>query len=322
MCLCPSRCVGTIPAVNTLPICARNSCSTWLRLSVPATSFATSHSGVLQKSPCASTKPGILAGQQLRDLASAILAARNGGPAILWGLGGHVIKCGLAPVLVELMKRGLATGFALNGAAAIHDLEIALAGSTSEDVDEVLTDGRFGTAEETAVTLHEAAKHAAKEGIGLGEATGRALQKTPNAAASLLAQAYQHKAPVSVHVAVGADTPHIDPRMDAAALGQATYHDFRLLAGMVKGLEGGGVYLNVGSAVILPEVFLKAVSVVRNLGNALQNFHTANLDFLQHYRPTRNVVERPVSGGGRGYALTGHHEIMLPLLAAYLMESC
>ena len=265
--------------------------------------------------------PRLLAGEQLRALAGAILEARRNGRAILWGLGGHVIKCGLAPVLVDLMEHGLATGFALNGAAAIHDLEIALAGATSEEVEDVLTDGRFGTAEETAAAFHGAVKQAAQDGIGLGEGLGRHLTKAPNAAVSLLAQAYRRALPVTVHVALGTDTPHNDPRMDAAALGSVTYHDFRLFAGMVKGLEGGGVYLNVGSAVLLPEVFLKAVSVVRNLGNRLQDFHTANLDFIQHYRPTKNVVQRPVAGGGHGYALTGHHEILLPLLAAYLTES-
>lgn len=265
--------------------------------------------------------PHILAGEQLRDLAAAVLRARRVGRPILWGLGGHVIKCGLAPVLLDLMERGLASGFTLNGAAAIHDLEIALAGATSEEVDQVLADGRFGTAEETAATFHGAAKQAAKETLGLGESLGRCLEAAPHSAASLLAQAYCRTVPVTVHVALGTDTPHNDPRMDAAALGEATYRDFRLFAELVRRLEGGGVYLNVGSAVLLPEVFLKAVSVVRNLGHPLQDFSTANLDFIQHYRPTRNVVERPTASGGHGYALTGHHEILLPLLAAYLIES-
>src|SRR6266404_2379004 len=267
--------------------------------------------------------PRLLAADQLRDLAAAILAARKSKRAILWGIGGHVVKCGLAPVFVDLMDRGFVTGLAMNGAAAIHDLEIALAGATSEDVDEVLVDGRFGSADETAANFHAAAAEAARDSLGLGEALGRRVTGTPNAAVSLLAQALQRKIPVTVHVALGTDTPHNDPRMNAAALGQASYHDFRLFAEMTRGLEGGGVYLNVGSAVLMPEVFLKAVSVVRNLGYPLREFHTANLDFIQHYRPTRNVVERPVTaGGGRGFALTGHHEIMIPLVAAYLMETC
>jgi hypothetical protein len=185
----------------------------------------------------------------------------------------------------------------------------------------VLTDGRFGAADETAATFHGATVQAARDGIGLGEALGRSLSGAPNAKVSLLAAAWTRKIPVTVHVALGTDTPHNDPRMDAAALGSASYYDFRLFAALVNGLEGGGVYLNVGSAVLLPEVFLKAVSVARNLGHPLREFNTANLDFIQHYRPTRNVVERPVAaGGGRGFALTGHHEIMVPLLAAYLAE--
>ena len=265
--------------------------------------------------------PRLLAAEQLRALAAALLQARRNGRVILWGLGGHVVKCGLSPVLIDLMERGLATGFALNGAAAIHDLEIALVGATSEEVGEVLADGRFGTAEETAAAFHEAVQQAARNSLGLGESLGQQLHSAPHAASSLLAQAYQRALPVTVHVALGTDTPHNDPRMDAAALGLATYRDFRLFAELARRLEGGGVYLNVGSAVLLPEVFLKAVSVVRNLGHRLQDFHAANLDFIQHYRPTRNVVERPTAGVGRGYALTGHHEIMLPLLAAYLAES-
>ncbi len=265
--------------------------------------------------------PRLLAGNQFRALATAVLEARSKGLPVLWGLGGHVIKCGLAPVLLDLMEHGFLTAFALNGAAAIHDLEIALAGATSEEVGEVLTDGRFGAAEETAATFHRAAGQAAKDSLGLGESLGQVLQGAPFGQASLLVQAYQRAVPVTVHVALGTDTPHNDPRMDPAALGQASYRDFRLFAELVRQLEGGGVYLNVGSAVVLPEVFLKAVSVVRNLGHRLQDFHAANLDFIQHYRPTRNVVERPTAQGGHGYALTGHHEILLPLLAAYLVES-
>ncbi len=265
--------------------------------------------------------PRLLGADQLRGLAAAMLNARKADRAILWGIGGHVVKCGLAPVLIDLMDRGLLTALAMNGAAAIHDLEIALSGATSEEVDDVLTDGRFGAADETAATFHGAAKQAARDSVGLGETLGRALSGAPNAALSLLAAAWSRKIPVTVHVALGTDTPHNDPRMDAAALGQASYYDFRLFASLVRGLEGGGVYLNVGSAVLLPEVFLKAVSVARNLGHPLREFNTANLDFIQHYRPTRNVVQRPVAaGGGRGFALTGHHEIMVPLLAAYLAE--
>ncbi len=264
--------------------------------------------------------PHLLGADQFRELAASILHARVAGRAILWGIGGHVVKCGLAPVLIDLMDRELLTALAMNGAAAIHDLEIALSGATSEEVDDVLKDGRFGVSDETAATFHGAATAAARNGIGLGEALGRSLAGATNAEKSLLAAAWSRKIPATVHVALGTDTPHNDPRMDAAALGTTSYHDFRLFASLVRGLDEGGVYLNVGSAVLLPEIFLKAVSVVRNLGNPLSRFDTANLDFIQHYRPTRNVVERPVAGGGHGFALTGHHEIMVPLLAAYLAE--
>ncbi|HYL39665.1 MAG TPA: hypothetical protein VEV17_27355 [Bryobacteraceae bacterium] len=265
--------------------------------------------------------PHILAGDSLRAVVQAIAAARAANRMILWGLGGHVIKCGLAPVLIDLMRRGYATAFALNGAAAIHDFEIAIAGQTSEDVEAVLPDGRFGTAEETGREMNAALCG----DQGFGEALGCHLEKiaAPQyASSSLLCQAYRNSTPVTVHVAIGTDTPHTHPAAHGEAIGRATHHDFRLLCALVKELNGGGVYLNVGSAVLLPEVFLKAVSVVRNLGAPLANFTTVNLDFLQHYRPRVNVVERPhARAGGQGYSITGHHEIMLPLLAAALIES-
>jgi hypothetical protein len=241
--------------------------------------------------------------------------ARRRRRAVIWGLGGHVIKCGLAPVLIDLMQRGYATAFAMNGAAAIHDYEIALAGHTSEDVEAVLPNGQFGLARENM-------NAAVRPDMGLGEACGAGL---PPAAGfqpvSLLAAAYMHKTPVTVHVAMGTDTPHMHPSCDPAALGAATHRDFRLLCSLVRGLNDGGVYINTGSAVILPEVFLKAVSAVRNLGHPLRDFTTVNLDFLQHYRPRQNVVHRPhANAGGRGYEITGHHELIIPLLAAALIE--
>jgi hypothetical protein len=271
--------------------------------------------------------PHILAADSLRAVIEAIRGARSRKKAILWGLGGHVIKCGLAPVLIDLMKRGYATGFVLNGASAIHDFEIAIAGQTSEDVEAVLPDGRFGAAEETGreITLNGGEYLGTTEDIGYGEALGRRLQRIADpkfAPSSLLWAAYDAAVPVTVHVAIGTDTPHTHPTADGAVIGRATHHDFRLLCALVKELNDGGVYLNVGSAVVLPEVFLKAVSVVRNLGNPLANFTTVNFDFLQHYRPRVNVVDRPHAGsGGHGYAITGHHEIMIPLLAAALIES-
>lgn len=268
--------------------------------------------------------PHILAADSLRAVAAAIAAARARRRAIIWGLGGHVIKCGLAPVLIDLMRRGYATAFALNGAASIHDFEIALAGHTSEDVEAVLPDGRFGAAEETGRAMNEAIAAGARDSLGMGEALGRSLHgiAAPEFAhASVVLEAWRASTPVTVHVAVGTDTPHMHPAADAAAIGQTTHRDFRLLCSLVSSLHDGGVYLNTGSAVVLPEVFLKAVSAVRNLGHPLAEFTTVNLDFLQHYRPRLNVVERPhAHSGGSGYALTGHHEILVPLLAACLIE--
>jgi hypothetical protein len=245
--------------------------------------------------------------------------------AILWGMGGHVIKCGLADVLLDLMRRGWITGYVMNGAATIHDYEIAIAGHTSEDVEAVLPDGRFGAAEETGRQMNVAITEGVRDGLGMGEALGRALQTQARpefAEHSIVTQAYKASVPITVHVAMGTDTPHTHPAADGAAIGAATHHDFRLLCSMVRGLNDGGVYLNVGSAVVLPEVFLKAVSVVRNLGYPLANFTTVNMDFLQHYRPNANVVKRPhAQSGGHGYSITGHHELMVPLLAAALIES-
>jgi hypothetical protein len=264
--------------------------------------------------------PHILAGDSFRAAVQAIASARERKRMILWGLGGHVIKCGLAPVLIDLMRRGYATAFALNGAAAIHDFEIAIAGQTSEDVEAVLPDGRFGTAEETGREMNAALDSK----NGFGEALGHHLQQLANplfSSFSLLYETYRNSTPVTVHVAIGTDTPHTHPQARGEAIGRASHHDFRLLCALVKELNDGGVYLNVGSAVLLPEVFLKAVSVVRNLENELVNFTTLNFDFLQHYRPRVNVVERPhAQSGGKGYSLTGHHELMIPLLAAALIE--
>ncbi len=269
--------------------------------------------------------PKLLAADSFRSVAIALQEARAARKPILWGLGGHVIKCGLAPVLADLMRRGYATGFAMNGAASIHDFEIALAGATSEDVEAVLPDGRFGAAEETGRETNEAIIAGDRDSLGMGEALGRCLETIADptfASSSLLLAAYRASVPVTVHVAVGTDTPHLHPAVDPGALGRGTHRDFRLFCSLVAGMHQGGVYLNVGSAVVLPEVFLKAVSAVRNLGHPLEQFTTVNMDFLQHYRPRMNVVERPhASAGGAGIAITGHHELMLPLLAAVLIES-
>jgi hypothetical protein len=269
--------------------------------------------------------PKIIAGESFQSVVEALRRARYQKRAILWGMGGHVVKCGLAGVLLDLMHREWLTGFVMNGAASIHDFEIAIAGQTSEDVEAVLPDGRFGAAEETGREMNLAIIEGDREGLGMGEALGKRLEslaKPEFAPHSLLCGAYKASIPVTVHVAVGTDTPHTHPQADGAAIGASTHRDFRLLCSLIRGLDRGGVYLNVGSAVILPEVFLKAVSVVRNLGHPLADFTTVNFDFLQHYRPTVNVVQRPhAKSGGRGFAITGHHELMIPLLAAALIES-
>lgn len=268
--------------------------------------------------------PTILAADAFRGVVDAVRKAKAQKRAILWGMGGHVVKCGLADILLDLMRRGWITGFVMNGAASIHDFEIAIAGQTSEDVEAVLPDGRFGAAEETGREMNTAITEGARDVLGMGEALGRRLEKLARpefAPHSIVASAYQANIPVTVHVAVGTDTPHTHPAADGPAIGAATHHDFQLLCSLVRGLNDGGVYLNLGSAVVLPEVFLKAVSVVRNLGYPLANFTTVNFDFLQHYRPKLNVVERPhAKSGGRGFAVTGHHELMIPLLAAALIE--
>ncbi len=266
--------------------------------------------------------PRVLGGQALRGLAADVLRARSLGKPILWGLGAHVIKVGLSPVLVDLMEKGLVTGLALNGACVVHDFELAVAGHTSEDVSAGLGSGEFGMARETGEEINRAIVEGDRDGLGLGAAVGRYLvaRNPPHLDVSLLAAARRLGLTATVHVAVGTDIVHMHPACDPAALGRATHFDFRLFAAEGARLGGGGVYLNVGSAVMLPEVFLKAVTLARNLGHTITDFTTANLDFIQSYRPNTNVVERPTSGVGRGYSLTGHHEILVPLLAAALIE--
>ncbi len=266
--------------------------------------------------------PDILAARELRELAGLIRDAKQKGRAVIAGLGGHVIKTGLAPILIDLMQRGYVTAFAMNGSAMIHDFEIALVGATSEDVDATLGSGSFGMAEETGRIINEATAAGARDNLGMGEAIGRQLQlmRPDYADKSLLHAAYEAGVPVTVHVAIGTDIVHIHPSADGAGIGHTTLHDFRLLCSLVRELDGGGVYLNLGSAVVLPEVFLKTVTVVRNLGHKLQDFSTANFDFIQQYRPLTNVVRRPVAGIGRGFSFIGHHEIMIPLLAAAVVS--
>jgi hypothetical protein len=266
--------------------------------------------------------PDILAVQTLRQLAAQMRRARASRKPIIWGIGGHVVKTGLAPLLIDLMGRGYVSAVAANGSVLVHDAEIALVGSTSEDVDATLGAGAFGAADETGRLLNEAAREGARDMLGLGEALGRALvaREPKHESLSLLCAAYRSRVPFTAHVAVGTDIAHFHPAADGAALGATTHTDFRLLSEMVRRMSGGGVYLNVGSAVVLPEVFLKCVTLVRNLGHTLEDFTTANFDFIQSYRPLTNVVRRPTSGGaGRGYSVTGHHELTIPLLAAELL---
>ena len=266
--------------------------------------------------------PHILAAENLRLLIRAILFARESRKQIIWGLGGHVIKVGLGPIIADLMDHGFVTAIAMNGSSAIHDFEVAYRGATSEEVEEQIGSGRFGMARETGEFMNRAINQAAVDDIGIGECLGRFIERNEPPfefeALSLLSRAYRRNIPVTVHVAVGTDIIHIHPEASGPELGKAAYRDFKLFCTVSEGLSGGGVYLNVGSSVVLPEVFLKAISVVRNLGHELEEFTTANLDFIQHYRPTQNVLKRPTQNSGQAIALTGHHEIMIPLLAAAL----
>ena len=265
--------------------------------------------------------PAILAADDLKAVIAAVAAAAQKRKTIALGMGAHVIKVGLNPILIDLLQRGVITAVAMNGAGIIHDLELALQGQTSEDVSASLGDGSFGMARETGEFLNRAIETAGEEEIGLGLAVGEAIRSAdlPYQEKSLLAACARLKVPATVHVALGTDIIHMHPGFNAAATGEASHRDFRIFASVVGTLEEG-VYLNVGSAVIMPEVFLKATTLVRNLGNQLENFTTVNMDFIRHYRPMTNVVHRPTSGGGRGFNLVGHHEIMLPLLAAGVIE--
>jgi len=240
----------------------------------------------------------------------------------LLGMGAHPIKVGLSPIIIDLMERGVLSGVAMNGAGIIHDAEMAMAGKTSEDVAESLADGSFGMSHETADFLNRAVAQEREGDLGLGARVGRALlrAKAPHLEKSILAEGVRLGVPVTVHVALGTDIIHLHPSLDPAATGSATHLDFRIFAGLVALLERG-VYLNLGSAVILPEIFLKAITLVRNLGHQVRDFTAVNLDFNRHYRPMVNVLKRPTQEGGKGFELIGHHEIMFPLLAAAVIES-
>lgn len=266
--------------------------------------------------------PNILAVQSVREIAKAVKNAKNFDKPIIWGIGGHVIKTGLAPILIDLMERGFVTAIASNGSVLVHDTEIALVGFTSEDVDATLGEGDFGAAKETGEILNSAAKNGQLDYIGLGEAMGREVAKLnpKNADKSMLCQTYKRRIPFTAHLTIGADIGNFHASADGSALGETSHTDFKLFTSIVKEMDGGGVYLNIGSAVTMPEIFLKAITVVRNLGYSLQEITTANFDFIQQYRPSTNVVRRPTANGaGRGFSVTGHHELMIPLLAAFLI---
>lgn len=263
--------------------------------------------------------PGILAARDLKAVSSSIIKAHRERKTVAIGMGAHVIKCGLGPLVIDLMERGVVSAVAMNGACVVHDFETAYAGTTSEDVDAELTGGTFGMAEETGRIINNAIKKGKK--LGLGRAVGAMIERSrfPYKDKSILAAGSRLDIPVTVHVALGTDILHIHPHMDAGATGEASMRDFQVFASVVSTLEKG-VYVNIGSAVILPEVFLKALTLVRNLGHKVKDFTAVNMDFIQHYRPLTNVVRRPTSGGGAGFRITGHHEIMVPLLYAAVIE--
>lgn len=265
--------------------------------------------------------PSILGAGDFKALSEAIVRSHQAGKEVVMAMGAHVIKVGLNPVVVDLMERGVITAVAMNGAGIIHDVEIALAGKTSEDVQAGLEQGAFGMTKDSADFLNRCIAEGTKAGLGLGAAVGRGIVTGGLAygGESILATAYRLDLPATVHVAIGTDVLHVHPQFDPGAVGRASHQDFRRLAKVVSRLEGG-TYLNVGSAVILPEVFLKALTLVRNMGYEVKSFTTANMDFIRHYRPITNVVTRPTSSGGKGYTLVGHHEIMFPLLAAAVIE--
>jgi hypothetical protein len=304
-----------LSGVRTYPLASRKS-------KANAADFATPYRPGTGVRSFVDSLPRILAAADFKAVVAAIRAAREHDRGIIWGFGAHVIKTGLGPILIDLMERGFASAMATNGAGIIHDFELALSGSTSEDVDEALGPGRFGMAQETGELLNAAINDGVAKGLGLGQSVAERLSelKPSHERLSVIAAAGRLQIPVTVHVAIGTDIIHMHARASGAALGEGSLRDFRYFVSNVARLKGG-VYLNCGSAVVLPEVFLKAVAIARNQGASLDELTTVNLDFTRLYRPQTNVVSRPVAGIGKGYSLTGHHEIMIPLLAAALVES-
>jgi len=265
--------------------------------------------------------PNILAGRDFREVVQRLVDAVREKRMTVLAMGAHPIKLGLSPIIISLIDRGVFKAVAMNGACIVHDVELAMVGHTSEDVAKELNQGTFGMARETAEFINGAIQEGVPRGSGLGESLGAKIlgASLPHASLSILAAGSRVHIPITVHVAIGTDVIHMHPSTDGAAIGEASYRDFKIFSSIISQLEGG-VYLNLGSAVLLPEVFLKALSLARNLGHQVDHFTTVNMDFLQHYRPMENVVNRPTRKGGKGYSLIGHHEIMLPFLAAAVIE--
>lgn len=304
----------SLKRVRTYPLSSRKSKVEIGRVAVPYTrgsSFKSFMQGL----------PSFLAADHMREVARSIVAARERGRPVVLGMGAHPIKVGLSPVIIDLVQRGIITAVATNGAGIVHDFELSFAGRTSEDVAEELRTGRFGMARETGREINRAISQGVRKGQGIGQSLGGYIFRGRNRfkELSIFSEGYRCGIPLTVHVALGTDITHMHPGADGALIGKGTLHDFRLFSSVVADLDGG-VYLNLGSAVIMPEVFLKAVAVARNLGYRIEKFTTVNMDFIQHYRPRENVLCRPTMVQGRSFALTGHHEIMFPLLAAVITE--
>lgn len=299
--------------IKTFSLCKRPN-------KVSMADFATPHTAGASFADFVQHLPRFLAASDLLHVVDAMAAAVRGGKTVLLMMGAHSIKCGLNPILVDAMRQGLVSAVAFNGAAAIHDFETAYQGETSEDVQRGLDDGSFGMADETGRMMNEAYAKGAANGLGAGEALGVTMGDFPNRALSILRTGAELGLPVTVHMAIGTDIIHQHPTANGAVLGEATFRDFQRFAGVVSTLEGG-VVLNVGSAVIMPEVFLKALTVARNLGSPVRAFTSATFDMIRQYRPTENVMRRPTHLGGKGYYIVGHHEINLPLLFAAVKEA-
>ena len=305
-----------LSSVTTYPIAERTN-----KVSLER-DFAGDITAGMSVSSLLSALPNQLGAESLNAIINAVVKARQNDRPVVIGIGGHVIKCGLQPVLKKLIDADIITAVAMNGSATVHDYEISLIGATSEDVGAVLHCGTFGMAEETGRDINRALKAGVAQGLGYGEALGRFIveNENPHREFSLLATCFEKGIPATVHVAIGTDIIHQHPECDGAVLGQATFTDFRLFTSVVSTLGSGGVFINIGSAVIMPEVFLKALSIAQNMGFHVDGFTTANFDMTQHYRPLQNVVKRPTAGDSRGLTITGHHEIMIPLLAAGILD--